>query len=135
MIRVRLIPLLLGLLMALTVQAEGDNDYVEYIELKPPFLANYGGPGPLKYLKAEVSVKVISREAEVAIKHHRAHIRNNLVLLLSRQTDHDIGSAVGREQLRQLALEEVRQVLVSEEGPEVYEAVADLLFTRFVIQN
>lgn len=136
MLRPHLLLVLSLLFLPLAQAAEEQvNNYVEYVELQPPFIANYGGVGPLKYLKAEVSIKVKSNKAEIAIKHHQAHIRNNLVMLFSSQTDDTIGSPAGREKLRLAAIESIRQVMVSEYGEEGFSMVDDLLFTSFVVQN
>jgi len=114
---------------------DGGSRYVEYVELNPPFVANYGGPGPLKYVKAEVSIKVVSRDGEVGVKLHQPQIRNSIVMLLSEQTDDTVSTAAGREQLRIKTLEAVRQIMVQELGEKGYEVIGDLLFTSFVVQN
>ncbi len=126
--------LLLFLFLPGFAQAEGDG-YVEYIELQPPFIANYGGPGPLKFMKAEVSIKVTSAENEANIKHHLAPLRHELVMLLSNQTSDTVTSAAGREQVRQKALEKLRQVMVGEFGESGYDMISDLLFTSLVTQD
>ncbi|MFT5720231.1 MAG: flagellar FliL protein [Motiliproteus sp.] len=130
-----LFSLLLILLPFSLLSAEENDGYVEYLELQPPFITNYGGVGPLKYLKAEVSIRVDSDEAATKIKHNQAHIRNNLVMLFSRQTDETLSSPAGREKLRLEAIESIRQILVSEYGEEGFKMLGDLLFTSFVIQN
>lgn len=132
--------LLLTLMLLLPITAIADDeasaeDYVEYVELQPPFITNYGGVGPLKYLKAEVSLRVNSSDAETNIKHHQAHIRNNLVMLFSRQTDESLDSPAGREKLRLEAMESIRQIMVSEYGDEGYNMLNNLLFTSFVTQK
>ena len=114
---------------------EGGSNHVEYVEMNPPFVANYGGPGPLKYVKLEATVKAVGRDGEVAVKHHQPQIRNAIVMLLSEQTDDTVSTAAGREQIRIKALEAVRQIMVKENGEKGYEMVGDLLFTSFVIQN
>lgn len=103
-----------------------------YIPLKPPFVVNYGGPGRLRYFKAEVSVRVTGAGSANAVRHHMPYIRNNLVLLFSRQTDEDIDTQEGKERLRQLALEEIQTILEAEDGES---GVVDLFFNNFVIQK
>lgn len=132
-----LLALLLCLLPLTGFSEDGEqpSDYIEYIELQPPFITNYGGVGPLKYLKAEISIRVTSSEAEANIKHHTPHIRNNLVMLFSRQTDESLSTAAGREKLRLEAIESIRQIMVSEYGENGFSMLDDLLFTSFVTQN
>ncbi len=103
-----------------------------YIPLKPPFVVNYGGAGRLKYLKAELSVRVQDTDAASAVRHHMPYIRNNLVLLFSRQTDEILDTQAGKESLRQAALEQVRTVIEAESGNT---GVIDLYFENFIVQK
>lgn len=131
--------LLLAMMLWLPMHVQGADDPVVeepseviYIALKPAFVVNYGGVGRLKYLKAELSVRVPSTEAEEAVRHHMPFIRNNLVLLFSRQTDESLETQTGKENLRHEALQEVRSVLEAENGSS---DVLDLYFNSFVIQK
>lgn len=103
-----------------------------YIPLQPPFVVNYGGVGRLKYLKAELSVRVQDGDAAGAVRHHMPYIRNNIVLLFSRQTDETLDTQAGKEALRQAALDEVRAILEAESG---VGGVVDLYFENFVVQK
>jgi len=106
-----------------------------YIPLKPPFVVNYGGKGKLKYLKAELSVRVASNIEASFVRHHMPMIRNNIVLLFSRQNEEDIDTQEGKELLRQAALEEIRQIIIEEEGDENGPGIVDLYFNNFIIQK
>lgn len=105
-----------------------------YVPLQPAFVVNYGGPaaGRLRYLKADIAVRLANNEAASALRHHMPYVRNNLVLLFSAQTDDSLASQEGREALRQEALREVREVLLREERKE---GVVDLYFNNFLVQN
>lgn len=103
--------------------------------LEPAFIVSFGGPGPLKYLKAEVTLRVPGGEAEANVKLHDPAIRHQLMLLLSRQKSENVTTPQAREQLRQVALEELRNLMVQEyEGPG-YGMIKDLRFTSFVVQQ
>lgn len=104
-----------------------------YIELKPAFVVNYGGVGKIKYLKADISLRVDDPRAAAAVDHHAPLIRNALVLLFSRQTDETIGSVEGKEAMRQEALTEINRLLAEEAGPQVM--VKDVLFNNLVMQK
>ncbi len=106
-----------------------------YIPLKPPFVVNYGGKGRLKYLKAELSVRVASNIEASYVRHHMPMIRNNIVLLFSRQNDEDIDTQEGKELLRQAALEEIKLIIAEEQGEDTREGIVDLYFNNFVIQK
>lgn len=104
----------------------------EYIELAPSFVTNYGGPGPLHYLKADIVVRVSGERGVEAVRYHMPQLRHHLVMLLSRQTSESIATTDGKEQLRQQALTEVQEVLLKEEGASY---VTDLLFNGFIVQR
>ena len=118
-----------------TSAEEGEVDPGEqaiYVPLKPPFVVNYGGAGPLKYLKTDISVRVNDVGVANSIRHHLPLIRNNLVMLFSAQTDESLQSQSARDSLRKEALNEVRSVLKMEDQ---VEGVVDLYFNSFVVQR
>ena len=131
----------MSLLIAVTVfvtpsisiaQEEGVEEKAIYIPINPPFVVNYGGVGRLRYLKAEITVRVQDTLAADSIRHHLPLIRNNLVLLFSKQLEEDIETQKGKEKLRLDALEEVKDILLAEDERE---GVVDLYFESFVIQR
>ena len=105
-----------------------------YVELKPTFITNYGvsDTGHLRYIKADVTVRVETPDAEYATRYHLPALRDRLVLLLSRQDESTISSSAGRETLKAEALQELRDVLQKEEGKDYIE---ELMFTNFVVQR
>ncbi len=130
--------LVLLIVMVFSVQlawAEGEaektvEDYVNYIELKP-FVTNFGGVGKTRFLKCEVTIQVSSESAHHAVNFHMAHIRNDLVFLLSSQKDETVGTVEAQQALAKKALKKVQDILVEEEGEGF---VSDLFFTSFVVQ-
>ena len=107
---------------------------VRYVELKPTFVTNYGvsDSGRLRYIKADVTVRVSNKEGEYAARYHLPALRNSLVMLLSRQDESTVSSASGRETIKVEALQELREILEREEGEGHIE---DLMFTNFVVQR
>jgi flagellar FliL protein len=103
-----------------------------YIPMKPSFVVNFGGPGRLKYIKADITVRVKDTVTANQVRHHMPFLRNNIVLLLSAQTDEAIDTQQGKEILRQAALEEVHSVMAAEEGDS---GVVDLYFDNFIVQR
>ncbi|MCP5162110.1 MAG: flagellar basal body-associated protein FliL [Hahellaceae bacterium] len=104
----------------------------QYVELKPSFVANFGTPGAkLRFLKADVTVRVNSVADANKVENHIALLRNEIVFLLSKQGD-SLNTMDGQEKLRQEILEKLRAKLKEEEGSGMIE---DVLFTEFVIQR
>lgn len=105
---------------------------VAYTEVKPSFVLNYGGPGRLKYLKADITLVTSSPVAEETVMHHMPLIRNELVSLLSRQTDEAVTTPVGQEQIRIDATQVVKELMQKEVGHPVID---DLLILNFIYQK
>ena len=140
----RLQPLMFAVLFLLALGAQANSEkseggekeasaISEYVDVKPALITNYGGPGPIHFIKAEVALR-IGKDQEDALKvgHHMPHIRHELIMLFSRQTEESISSMEGKEQLRRDALIAVQNVLKKEEGKPIVE---DLLFNNFIIQR
>lgn len=105
----------------------------QYVELTPPFVANFGiSKKKLKYVKAEFSLRVASPEAVVWIEDNLPMIRHEIVMLLSAQTAESMKQANSQEVLREAALEAVEAVLKKEKGAP---RVDDLLITTFIVQG
>lgn len=124
--------LVCGLALGAQAQEEGAEGEL-YIPLSEPLVVNYGGPGRLKYLRAEISLRVGDSSDAAVIRHHMPLIRHKLVMLFSRQGEETVNTQAGREQLRQMALTETNEALAQEEGRE--RIATDLLFRNFVVQR
>lgn len=114
-------------------QDEAEVPGAVYISLGESLVVNYGGQGRLKYLRADISLRTTNSREAAIVRHHLPLIRGNLVLLFSRQDEQAVNTQTGREQLRQLALQEVNELLVEEEGRP--NLVRDLLFNNFIVQH
>lgn len=105
----------------------------EYLDLKPAIITNFGGVGPIHFLKAEISLRVGKNpENNIAVQHHLPQIRHTLVMLLARQTDQTLSTMQGKEQIRQDALVAVQKIMQDEEGKTLVE---DVLFNNLIIQR
>lgn len=105
-----------------------------YFSLDPAFVVNFQDQeqrGRARFL--QVTIDAMTRDEAVldAIKTHMPVIRNNLVLLLSRQSYEALVPHEGKEKLRSEALAEIQTVLMQEIGEPGVEAV---YFTSFVMQ-
>ena len=137
------LPLLLNTGVYAAEAEEGDEEAVEgeqakslvrYVPLRPTFVANFGIVefGRLKYVRADVALKVTSMDAQMSVQYHFPSLRNIMVMLLSRQNEGDVASGAGREQMRKQALTEIQEFLTKEEGAPLVE---DVIFTNFVVQH
>lgn len=105
----------------------------EYLDIKPAIITNFGGVGPIHFVKAEISLRVGKNpDDNIAVQHHMPQIRHTLVMLMARQTDETLSTMQGKEQIRLDALAAVQKVLQEEEGKPL---VADVLFNNLIIQR
>lgn len=95
---------------------------VNYIDVTPPLIVNYGGEGKMRYIKAEISIRTEDMKGAEEITHHLPLIRDKLISILSQQTEDSIGTAEGKEKLRLFALAEINKVLHSVEKGPAHEA-------------
>lgn len=100
---------------------------INYIPLQPALIVNYGGPGRVRYLKAELSLRAENAADAKLLLHHLPLVRDRLIRILGAQSEEMLVSAQGKEQLRALALAEInRAVHLAEYGVEPAAAVAAL---------
>jgi flagellar FliL protein len=133
MLRRLLFGVMLGLMLQPVWAAEDESDasgYVGYIELKP-FVANFGGAGPLRFIKCEITLQVGSEDGHHAVNYHLPSIRNDIVFLLSAQDETALSSVEAQAALAKEALAQVQAMLREEEGAPL---VTELFFTSLVIQ-
>lgn len=132
----RLFSLLALLMLTSSLQASGGGnaaeaspDAISYVELAPAFVTNFQAP-KIRYLKADVSLKVKGTPTADAVQRNLPYIRHNLVMLFSRQTEESLNSPEGRQHLKDEALQEVISALQAESEPV---DVQEVLFTSFIV--
>lgn len=108
--------------------------FTNYLEMTPSFVTHVGEASErLKYLKADVSLRVNSETAGAAIETHMPRLRHELVMLFGEQTDLEtLSSPDGQQAIREEARNRLNQVL---EQQRTGEQIVDVLFTTFVIQR
>lgn len=109
-------------------------DNAVYLPLKPPFIVNYGGAGRLRYIKTDISVRLVNVDAAHALRYHMPFVRNNLLKLLAAQTTETVSSQEGKEKILVDALEEIRSILQREHGTPP-EHVMEVFFNNFIVQK
>ncbi len=103
-----------------------------YVTFKPPLVTNYGGPGRVKYVKADMSIRLESAAVADAVQHNMPLIRNNILNIMAKQTDETLSGQPGKEAMRQEALKEI-QAIIKEQTQG--EGVLDLYFKSIVVQK
>lgn len=105
-----------------------------YVAMEPAFVTHVGEPsGKLTYLKAEITLRTSTEEAEAAVQAHMPRLRHEVLMLLNGQEDLNwLTSPEGKQALRAQAEERINGVLAEQQtGTEI----EDVLFTSFVVQR
>lgn len=103
-----------------------------YVELEA-FVTNFGEvqSGPLRFLKADVTLHIAEGGNRIDLEKHKAQIRNDLIFLFKSQKEADLATVEAQTVLAQRALQIVQEAMVKETG---HPQVDDLFFTSLVIQ-
>lgn len=126
-------------LMASPVSAEEDEQdqaaappQVSYVPINPSIITNIHAPGSrMRFLRADVSVRVKGSSTAQAISHHKPQIQHHLISLISEQRLEEVDEREDVNELRRQASERIKQVLAQEGAPN--EEV-EVLFTNFLIE-
>ena len=129
-----LLGLLLALLSAPILHAEEGEAPKKpiYYALEPAFVVNLKEGGRARFM--QITVQLMTRDEKViqAVEHHQPPIRDAMIMLLTHQDSETMRSVPGREQVRQQALTEVRDVVAEVAG--IKQGIEAVYFTDFVIQ-
>ena len=101
-----------------------------YVAIEPALVTNYGGPGRLRYMSVDVSLRVSGVEGEQNVKHHMPYIKDAILNLFAIQTSETLDTAGGKEALRKESFTAVNAILLEEQKESLLE---DMLFTSFVV--
>lgn len=128
-----LLVLLIALVSPLKSMADEEDSVVQqsiYVAIEPALVTNYGGPGRLRYMSVDVSLRVSGIEGEESVKHHMPYIKDAILNLFAIQTNATLDTAEGKETLRKETFEAVESILLEEKEKSLLE---DILFTSFVV--
>ncbi len=101
-----------------------------YVKIKPSFVTNFLTE-ELRYIKADVAIRVNNAATQNAIEHHMDAVKNGLVMLFSRQEFDTVTSVEGVAAVREEALEVIMEILENESAES---EITEVLFTSFIVE-
>lgn len=102
-----------------------------YLEIRPPFVVTLIANEKSYFLQVETALLTYKQENFDALEKNQPAIKAALVDLYSEQNIDLIKTKEGKDQLKERALEAVKDVMLNAYGEE---AVEGIYFTKFVIQ-
>ena len=111
---------------------EADKPKIQYVELKPEIIANYGvSSGTPRLLNAGVTLQINDEDTATKVSMYLIPIRHDLIMMFSNLNHDEANSGAQVEALRTKALETVQTSL---NGWSETLTVADVIFTKFVTE-
>lgn len=104
-----------------------------YYGFDPDIVTNYvsGNRRSLGYVRVTIELMIADKNLLPAIEHHEPLILDTIIGILSKQTEDNVKSLTGREEIRTTILTKLQEVLKRETGDTI---VKDLLFTKYLYQ-
>ena len=103
-----------------------------YFPLEPAFVANFKDRGRTRFLQVTMDVMATDQKIIDELQKHMPLIRNNILILLSKQDGELLQSGEGKEKVREVILKELQEVMTEKTG--MVKTVEDVYITSFVTQ-
>jgi flagellar FliL protein len=105
-----------------------------YIAIDPEIVTNYAGDNSKKlgYLLLSIEIMLDSPTFIENIEHHMPLLRATAIEVVGGQSDQQVRSLTGREEMRREILKRFRDTLTKETGNEV---IKDIIFTKYLRQG
>lgn len=118
------------LVLGQTVQARE----TAYFGLEPDIVTNYLGNSSrnIGYVRVTVELMLTSASHIEAAEHHAPLLRATTIEIFGNQTEEQVKSLTGREEIRRACLEELRAKMKAETGNEM---IKDVIFTKYLYQG
>jgi len=126
--RLTLLSLVLAIFCSQKVMAESKN--IGYFGFEPDIITNYvSNKRNIGFIRITAEL-MINDVANVAIiEHHSPLLRDAIIDVLIRQPEQKIKSMTGREEIRLMILDRLRELMEKETGRPL---VKDILFTKYL---
>ena len=109
---------------------ESQKKETHYFEIKPAIIANFVSKR-LRFVRAEVALKVSGEETLLTIEDNVPLIKHHLIMLISSQLEEEIEGPEGKAMIKEAALEVLLEKLADEGQPN---EIDEVLFTSFLIE-
>jgi flagellar FliL protein len=110
---------------------EGQTENVGYYGFEPDIITNYVSVNSKKIGFVRVTVELMIEDVSYVslIEHHAPLLRDAIINILIRQPEQKVKSMTGREEIRVLILDKLRELMKKETGQEL---VRDMFFAKYL---
>ena len=105
-----------------------------YFSLEPDIVTNYLGSSARKLGYVRITVELMLEDVAYleAAEHHSPLLRAATIDIFGRQPEEKVKSLTGREDIRRVCLEQLRELMKKETGNEM---IKDVIFTKYLYQS
>lgn len=105
-----------------------------YVALEPDIVTNYASVNSKKlgYLRLTIELMLTDPSLIPHVEHHMPRLRAKVIELIGAQSEQQVRSLSGREEIRRTLLTNFKDIFVMEVGKEV---VDDIIFTKYLRQG
>lgn len=105
-----------------------------YFGLEPDIVTNYisSNSRNIGYVRVTIELMLDSAKHLEAAEHHAPLLRATTIDIFGRQTEEQVKSLTGREDIRRACLDELRKLMKAETGSEM---IKDVIFTKYLYQG
>lgn len=119
---------------SLAVAQEEARPNYAYIALEPEIVTNYAGDNAKKlgYLRVSIEMMLEDPSKIPDLEHHMPRLRAKVIEVIGSQSEQQVRSMTGREEMRRLILTNFKDILIQETGDDI---VKDIIFTKYLRQG
>jgi flagellar FliL protein len=120
--------------IALAQEEEDTGPSYAYIALDPDIITNYAGDNSKKlgYLRLAIEIMLDQAKYIEDIEHHMPLLRATAIEVIGGQSEQQVKSLTGREEMRREILKRFKDRLATETGNDI---VKDIIFTKYLRQG
>ena len=114
--------------------ATAANSKLAYYGLEPDIVTNYVSPDDsrLGYVRLTVELMIEDYQYLQDIEHHSPLLRATIIEVFGKQSEGQVKSLVGREDIRRSRVTRLKQIMKRETGQAV---VKDVIFTKYLYEG
>jgi flagellar FliL protein len=134
-----LLLIFIGLLLYVNSEARAQDEETmvtsyAYIALDPDIITNYAGDNSQKlgFLRLTIEIMLDNPDFIEHIEHHMPLLRATAIEVIGGQSEQQVKSLTGREEMRREILRRFRDKLTVETGDEI---INDIIFTKYLRQG
>ena len=105
-----------------------------YYGIEPDIVTNFLGPNvnTLGFIRTTIELMIEDADYLEVIEHHSPLLRATIIEILGQQPKDKVKSLTGREDIRLLCLQRIRELMQKETGNPM---VKEIIITKFLVQG